>query len=49
MERKTNYKKLTARACAERILEIKNPIIFIHVRPDGDAVGSAAAFSLIFK
>lgn len=49
MERKTDYKRLTASACAERILEIKNPIIFIHVRPDGDAVGSAAALSLIFR
>ncbi len=49
MERNTNYKRLNARVCAERILEIKNPIIFIHVRPDGDAVGSAAALSLIFR
>jgi len=44
-----NYRKLGARDAALRILEIKNPVIFIHVRPDGDAVGSAAALSLIFR
>ena len=49
MERKTNFEKLSARTCAERLLEIENPIIFIHVRPDGDSVGSAAALSLIFR
>ena len=49
MEKVNNYKRLSAREAAERILEIKNPIILIHVRPDGDAVGSAAALSLIFR
>lgn len=43
------YKRLTPKKAAERILEIKNPIILIHVRPDGDAVGSGAALSLIFR
>lgn len=49
MRAEINYKKLTAKDAALRILEIENPIIFIHVRPDGDAVGSAAALSLIFR
>lgn len=49
MENINQYKKLSAMEAAERILEIKNPVILIHVRPDGDAVGSAAALSLIFR
>lgn len=49
MPTKTDYKRLGVHEAAERILEIKNPVIFIHVRPDGDAVGSAAALSLIFR
>ena len=38
-----NYLKISAKECAERLLLIDNPIVFIHPRPDGDAVGSAAA------
>ena len=49
MEKANSYKKLSAREAAERIIEIKNPVILIHVRPDGDAVGSASALSLIFR
>ena len=43
------YKDLTARECAIRLTEIKDPAILIHVRPDGDAVGSAAALAEIFR
>ena len=44
----TTYKRLTARECADAIIGIENPIVLIHVRPDGDAVGSAVALSEIF-
>ena len=46
---KNDYKRLSAKECAARLLEIKNPIVFIHVKPDGDAVGSAAALCEIFR
>ena len=49
MTKNNNYAKLDTEDCALRLLEIKKPLILIHVKPDGDAVGSAAALSLIFK
>ena len=45
----SSYKKLTARECAERLIAIENPIVFIHVRPDGDAVGSGTALAEVFR
>jgi len=44
-----NFKNLTAEQCADALVAIENPVILIHVRPDGDAVGSAAALWLIFN
>lgn len=44
-----NYRKLTSRECAERLLLTDKPIVIVHVRPDGDAIGSAAALSEIFS
>ena len=43
-----DYKILDARGCAERILEIERPLVIMHVRPDGDTVGSCAALMRIF-
>ena len=43
-----DYKVLDARGCAERILEIEHPLVLMHVRPDGDTVGSCAALMYIF-
>ena len=43
-----DYKKLTVSECAERILEAKSPLVVMHVRPDGDTVGAAAALMHIF-
>lgn len=43
------FKKLTARECAERLLEIKNPLVLMHARPDGDTIGSGIALCEIFK
>lgn len=45
----SNYAKLDAHECALRLAEIKKPLILIHVKPDGDAVGSAAALAEIFR
>ncbi len=42
------YKRLTARETALRLKEIKNPAVLIHIRPDGDAVGTAAALCEVF-
>ncbi len=44
----SDYKKLTAKECAERLLEIKNPTVLMHRRPDGDTVGTAAALIEVF-
>ncbi len=49
MTKSSNYARLSASDCALRLLEIKNPLVLIHVKPDGDAVGSAAALCEIFK
>ena len=43
-----DYKVLDAEACAKRILEIEHPLVLMHVRPDGDTVGSGAALMYIF-
>lgn len=45
----SEYKKLTARECAERLLEIENPLVLMHARPDGDTVGAGIALCEIFK
>lgn len=45
----SNFKNLEAAECADALFKIKNPLILIHVRPDGDCIGSAAALSLIFS
>lgn len=48
MTKKTDYKSLTANECAKALAEIEKPLVLIHVRPDGDAVGSACALCEIF-
>ena len=45
----SNFKALSARETALLLLEIKNPIVFIHPRPDGDAVGSGSALCEIYR
>lgn len=44
-----DYKKLSAKETALRLLEIKNPIVYLHRRPDGDAVGSGSALCEILR
>ena len=43
-----DYKKLTAKEFAERLLEIKCPTVLMHRRPDGDTIGTAAALIKTF-
>lgn len=43
----TDFCRLTAREAAERLLSLEHPTVLMHVRPDGDAVGSATALALI--
>ncbi len=43
------YKKISAAECALRLLELGDTNVLIHVRPDGDAVGTAAALCLILR
>ena len=40
---------LTLDVLCDRILAAKDPLILTHVNPDGDAVGSAVALSLILS
>ena len=44
-----NFNELTLSECTEELLKIKKPLIAMHVRPDGDTVGSGAALCQIFK
>ena len=39
----SEYKLLSAKECAHRLLGLSEVAILIHKNPDGDAVGSAAA------
>ncbi len=45
----SSFKRISARDAALALLTIENPIVFIHRRPDGDAVGSGAALCEIFR
>ena len=44
-----DFKSLTLRECADAIVAVEKPLVIMHVRPDGDTVGSAAALCEIFK
>ena len=39
----TSFPTLTRRECAEALLKLKSPTVLMHVRPDGDTVGSGVA------
>lgn len=43
-----DFKALTLNECAEALLKIEKPLVVMHVRPDGDTVGSGAALCKIF-
>ena len=44
-----DFKKLSLRECADRLLSVEKPLVLMHIRPDGDTVGSAAALMEIFR
>lgn len=39
----SNYKSLTLSECAERLISLERVKVLMHIRPDGDTVGSCAA------
>lgn len=43
------FKSLTLNECVTRLLEIERPLVVMHLRPDGDTVGSGLALCEIFK
>ena len=43
------YKSLTARECAQALIETDDPIVVMHARPDGDTVGAGTALCFILK
>lgn len=43
------YKQLSAGEVSKRLLSIEKPVVIMHRRPDGDAIGSACALSLVFR
>ncbi len=43
------YERIDRRECAERLLDLKNPIIIMHVHPDADTVGTAAALIRVYE
>ena len=45
----SEFKELNAEECARRLLQIENPLILMHARPDGDTVGAGIALCEIFK
>ena len=45
----TDFLPISAKEAAELLLSLERPTVLMHVRPDGDTVGSAAALALIFK
>ncbi|MBR5139992.1 MAG: DHH family phosphoesterase [Clostridia bacterium] len=45
----SGIRQLSARECAERLVGLKSPVIFMHQRPDADTVGSAIALIRILR
>ena len=43
------YKELSPSDAAKILLSVERPVVVMHRRPDGDAVGSACALSLVFR
>ena len=45
----TEYKSLTLGECCDRLLELSRAVVLMHIRPDGDTVGSCAALCKILS
>ena len=45
----SGYRQLSAGECVKMLLEVERPLVVMHVRPDGDTVGSGIALVRILK
>ncbi len=45
----SKFKKLSAAGAAKILLSLKNPIVVMHARPDGDTMGTASALIKILR
>ncbi|MBQ8289662.1 MAG: DHH family phosphoesterase [Clostridia bacterium] len=45
----SSFREITLGECADRLLEIKRPLVLMHVRPDGDTVGCCAALIEVYR
>lgn len=45
----TEYKALSLSECVNRLLALERPLVVMHIRPDGDTVGSGAALCRVFE
>lgn len=45
----SGYRLLTVGECIKKLLEVEKPLVVMHVRPDGDTVGSGIALIRILK
>ena len=43
------YTALTKRECADRLLNIEKPTVAMHIHPDADTVGTAAALIAVYR
>lgn len=43
------FEAISVSECADRLLAVNNPLVLMHIRPDGDTVGSSAALCEIFR
>ncbi len=48
-EARNNFRRLGKEECAAALEAVSSPAVMIHVRPDGDAVGSGAALCEIYR
>lgn len=44
-----DFKELSLTECCDLLLTVKKPLVVMHIRPDGDTVGSGAALCEIFR
>ncbi len=43
------YRELSLSECADLLISVEHPLVVMHMRPDGDTVGSGAALCEIFR
>ena len=45
----SDYRELSLGECVDELLSVERPLVLMHVRPDGDTVGSAAGLMTLFS